>query len=213
MFLIPKISMFFGKKANTKCESCSSKVENKFSFCPYCGNTLANEKEAKEYGLLGKNDSINHSSSEGENFGITDKIIGSLMNTLVKSLDKQFRELEKTNKTEVQTFPNGIKIQIGQQVKPAVPKRKITEEQLTRMSHLARTSAKTSVKRLSDKIIYELNAPGISSPQDIFVSKLESGYEIKAIGDKVYTNTLPISLPLKTLSLDKNKILIEFKIE
>ena len=82
------------------------------------------------------------------------------------------------------------------------------------MSNLPRAPAKTSVRRLSDKVVYELSAPGIESVEDVFVSKLENGYEIKAIGGKkVYVNSLPVNLQLKGFSISENKLLVEFKPE
>ena len=87
----------------------------------------------------------------------------------------------------------------------------VSEKQFEKMNSLPRVKAETKVKRINDKIVYELETPGIESPNDVFVSKLESGYEIKAIGDKkVYVNTLPINLPLKAMSLNKEKLFIEF---
>ena len=83
-----------------------------------------------------------------------------------------------------------------------------------RMSSMPRTIAKTSVKRINDKIIYELNIPGINSPEDVFVSKLESGYEIKAIGEKkVYVNSLPIDLPIIKFTINSDKLFLEFSQE
>ena len=80
------------------------------------------------------------------------------------------------------------------------------------MSTLPREKAKTNVKRLGDKIIYELATPGVSSPEDIFISKLETGYEIKAIGSKkIYVNSIPINLQLKNYSISKSKLSVEFK--
>ena len=150
------------------------------------------------------------------NFGITDKLIGSLVNNLVKNLDKQFKDTERA---EVKNFSNGIKIRIGpptQQTK--APKqmkildKPISSQQLEKMSDLPRIAAKSNIKRLSDKVIYELSTPGLNSTEDVFVSKLESGYETKAIGSKkIYVNNLQIDLPLKKLSILNNKLLIEFK--
>ena len=49
---------------------------------------------------------------------------------------------------------------------------------------------------------------------DIFVSKVESGYEVKAVGKKkVYFNSLQINLPLKKYSVKDNKLTIEFGLE
>lgn len=208
------------KKKNIKCENCRSKINKEFSFCPYCGDNLIDEEQyKKDYGMLGKVDgSPDMNSNMG--FGITDKLIGSLMNSVMKNLDKQFRNIEKDQtrieKAEIKSFPNGIRIRInpGGQVRKkqeTVFQRQISEKQMEKMSTLPRAVAKTKVRRLNDRIIYELNTSGVESTQDIFVSKLESGYEIKAIGDKkVYVNSLPINLPLKNLSLDSDKLFIEF---
>ena len=64
----------------------------------------------------------------------------------------------------------------------------------------------------TDKLIYELSTPGLDSKEDIFLSKVETGYEVKAIGSKkVYVNTLQVNLPLHDLSVANNKLLVEFK--
>jgi len=211
--------MFFSKKKDKqiKCEVCSSKLNDKYSYCPYCGSDLLdNEKELKNFGMLGRNDfNTKEIMDDSPKFGFTDKLISSLMNSLMKNIDEQFREIEKT---EVKTLPNGIRIKIGvPQVREENPPRKktsklISQEQLEKMSSFPRTSAKANVRRLSDKVVYELNTPGLNSVQDVFVSRTESGYEIKAIGsNKVYVNNLSIDLPLKGFSVSDNKLLIEFK--
>jgi len=85
---------------------------------------------------------------------------------------------------------------------------------LKKMGSLPRAKAKTSVKRFGNKVVYELSTPGVISAEDVFISKLESGYEIKAIGDKkVYVNSVPINLPLKKYSIVNNKLLFEFLAE
>jgi len=222
--------MIFNKKNKKKCENCGSNVSNNHSFCSLCGNPLNNSKEEKEnYGLLGKNDFSNleaENSFAPQGFGITDRMINSIFNSMMKSLDKQFKnqfnEMEKDqNDTEIKSFPNGISIKISGpfpvQQKPKVQQRRIIkqtidEEQIKRINSLPKGKAKTTVKRLGNKIIYELSIPGITSPKDVFVSKLESGYEIKAIGPKkVYVNSVPINLPLDRYTITKDKLSVEFK--
>lgn len=67
---------------------------------------------------------------------------------------------------------------------------------------------------MSDKVIYELAVPGVQSVQDIFISKLESGYEVKAIGKrKVYVNSLPVNLPLKKYSITDKQVIVEFGLQ
>ena len=222
--------MFFKKKPKEeRCSFCNAKIESNFSFCPRCG-TPTKKEDSKKYGLLGRNDNI---SQDSQNFlpkkrGFTDKIINSLVNSLMQNMDKELKNMEKEmfndlNNTEVKTFPNGIKIKVSStpltslnKNKEKKKKRKIklptpNKTQVEKMSKLPKKIAKTSVKRLNDKIVYEITTPGVKSAKDIFISKLESGYEIKALAPKkVYTNSIPVNLPLKAVSLIKNKLLVEF---
>ena len=216
--------MFFNKnKEGKKCENCGAGNQDSFNFCPNCGNNFL-DMQKENFGLLGRNDSIDgeiENQSPFANMGFTDKMFNSIFNTLVKNLDKQMRNqmrnFEEDPHAEVKAFPNGIKIKISgpmpvQKKKPSnVFHRSIDEAQIKKMNSLPRAKAKTSVKRLGNKLVYELNTPGIASTEDVFVSKLESGYEIKVIGNKkVYVNNFPINLPLRKYSVEQDKLLIEF---
>lgn len=223
--------MFFNKKKKAKairCDNCSSKLNKEFSFCPYCGEEIyEDEKNPEDFGMLGEDDEIEEESKNDfmmSNLGITDKIFSSLVNNLTKSLARQMSEFDsKANKPQIKTFPNGISIMIGRQYPGAnnniqssqkpkqAQKKELSGEQLEKLSKLPRASAKTQIKRLSDRIIYELSVPGIKSQDDIFISKLESGYEIKAVGEKkIYSNVIPLNLPIRNLSLINSSIIIEF---
>lgn len=221
--------MVFGKNKK-KCESCGSKADNKYSFCPHCGNNfLDSKKDKKDFGMLGRNDFVDGNSHSNEPlapFGITDKLFNSMFNSLMKNLDKQLKEQMKNmdpdfNNAEVKSFPNGIRIKVSGPQNVNQPKkvtttnssvnRSVGETQMKKMNTLPRAKARSNMKRVGDKLVYELTTPGVMSPEDVFVSKLESGYEIKAIGDKkVYVNSVPITLPMKKYTITKNKLLIEF---
>ena len=83
-----------------------------------------------------------------------------------------------------------------------------------KMQSLPRTEAKSNVRRFTDKVIYELSTPGVQSVNDIFISRTENGYEIKALGrTKVYVNNLQINLPITKFSIKSGKLVIEFKLE
>jgi hypothetical protein len=221
------------KRKNTKCKNCGSETTKKFSFCPYCGFHLNKEKDKKKFGLLGKSPSTplqpEPSFTAGGGFKITDKFISAIINRLMKGINKQlnnsdnFKDLEKT---EIKALPTGIKIRIGPNISKTQPRKtpspqnkhllnkKPSSKQIEKISKLPRASAKTSVKRLCNKVIYELVTPGLTSTDDVFISKLESGYEIKALGNKkMYVNTIPINLPLRGFSLIENKLFLEFKLE
>jgi hypothetical protein len=215
--------MFF-KKKNIKCENCNSKFSEEFSYCPYCGEGIVDpEKISRDFGMLGKNDAIDEEffkKNMNNNLTITDKMVSALVNSLMKNLDKQFRDIEKSGFNNVQNTPRGIRIQIGVPNQELQPKKiqkhdfsinKISEEQLEKLKTLPKKSAKTNVKRLGDKLVYELDTPGLSSIKDVFVQKIESGYEIKAISEKkVYVNSLPVNMPIRSFSLGKDKLSVEF---
>lgn len=221
--------MLFGKKdKEMKCKNCKSKFSDKFNFCPYCGNpTMGEQEEMQEFGLLGKNDFTKPKETRNNPFGglgITDKLLNSVMKNMIESFEKQMNESEEPEfqgNADIEQLPNGIKIKIGipSQAMPkkerrAATKKQLTDAQLKKMSNLPRTSARTNIRRLSDKVVYELAIPGIESTNDVFISKLETGYEIKAIGKKkVYVNSLPIDLPMKGFSILDNKLLVEFKLQ
>lgn len=213
--------MFFSKKPKKneiKCENCSSKISKDFSFCPHCGNSLSDrEGETEDFGMLGKNDIIEKNSPNfSSGFGITDKFINSMVNNIMKSFG-QFKDAEKT---EIKTFPNGIRIKVGmpaaesENPKPMPKLKELNEEQIAKISSLPKSQAKTSVRRINNKVIYELNTPGVESVKDVFASRTESGYEIKAIGKrKIYLNRVPVSLNLEKLSVINNKLFLEFREE
>ena len=72
-------------------------------------------------------------------------------------------------------------------------------------------STKKYSQTIIDKVVYELNTPGVQSVEDIFISKLESGYEVKALGSKkVYVNSIPVNLPISKYSILDNKLFVEF---
>jgi len=207
--------MFNGKK----CARCEGKTKDSYDFCPYCGLDLGNpEKDLEDFGMLGKNNDVKGYPLVGGlgGFGITDRMIDSLFKNVVKSLEKQMKNVDLG--PEVQSFPNGIKIRLGGQPQKKAKRKEvrktITDEQVKRMSKLPRVEAKANVRRLSDKVVYELNAPGVEDVDDVFVSKLENGYEVKVIGKKkVYVNSLPVNLPLKGYRLSDKGLTVEFGLQ
>ncbi len=206
--------MFKGK---SRCLKCKSRVKESFDFCPFCGLDLRNpEEDMRNYGALGKNEFIGGAPVVGGfgGLGISDKLINSIFNSLVKSLEKQMGDIDPKLQSET---PKGIKIKFEVPKKASVQtkvRKEITEEQIKRMANLPRVEAKADVRRLSDRVVYELGASGVQSTDDIFVSKLENGYEVKAIGkSKVYVNSLPVDLPLKGLKVSKTGVSVEFGID
>ncbi len=198
----------FSSKIN--CPQCSSKVKDSFDFCPHCGaNVRDPQRELDDFGFLGKDENSQAPLTGGGNMGVADKMLGSMLNMLMKSLEKQMKGTD----TEVQNLPNGITIRVGQQ--NAKPRRQklptITQQHVDRMKGMPRVEAKSNVRRLGDNVVYELKAPGVQSINDVFVAKLASGYEVRAIGkNKVYVTSLPVELPLRSYSVEKEGLTLEF---
>lgn len=212
--------------SSKKCQRCEGKLKEEYSFCPYCRLDLRNpEADLAEFGMLGKNDSVFGAPlMGGGSTGINDSVVNSIFSNVMKMMENQLKNagVDKVDfgdsKHEITQFPNGIQIKIGpgnKQPRAEDAKvRVINEDQKSRMSKLPRGQAKTEVRRLSDKIIYELATPGVDNVNDIFVSKVESGYEVKALGKKkVYFNSLQINLPLKKYFVKENTLTLEFGLE
>ncbi|MEK6858466.1 MAG: hypothetical protein AABX53_00975 [Nanoarchaeota archaeon] len=201
----------FGKKQD--CPKCHSTIKADFDFCPHCGCDVRNpEKDLDEFGLLGKNEFSQAPliGGGGAGFGFSDKIIASLFNQIMRSLESQ---MKGASHADMASLPNGIQVSIGTPApkQPRTRSRKLTDEQMKRMAGVPRIEAKSDIRRLSDGVVYDLRAPGIGSIDDVFVSKVESGYEIKAIGkNKVYVNSLQVDLPLKRYSLHEKGLTLEF---
>ncbi|MEK6913315.1 MAG: zinc-ribbon domain-containing protein, partial [Nanoarchaeota archaeon] len=70
-----------------KCKKCGKKIEEKHSFCPYCGNQADSENE-NDFGMIGKNDFI----SPFENNIRLPVGFNTLFNSLMKNLSREFDE-------------------------------------------------------------------------------------------------------------------------
>jgi len=93
-----------------------------------------------------------------------------------------------------------------------LPKKKLTKAQKEKLKKLPREEPQTKVRRLTDKIVYEIILPGIKSEKDIIITKLENSIEIKAFTkNKAYFKLIPLSLPIKNYFVEKGKLILELK--
>jgi hypothetical protein len=204
-----------------KCPGCAEKIEKKFNFCPWCGQSIKGHREEEDFGLLGRTDNVNNMNQAPKNqpqlpFGL-DKIMGGL----IKQLEKELSGMDKQNgmpkgfNIRIQTQnPNQNQVNMNQQqqAQKATPKLILTEKESTRRQTLPKQEAESKVKRLSDKIIYEINAPGIKNKEDIIITKLEQGFEIKVYTkDTCYTKTIPLQIEIIGYTIQDNKLIVELK--
>ena len=214
-----------------KCEKCGKKIDEKYIFCPYCGDQKGSEDDA-DFGMLGKNDFMPLANDLKLPFGFN-AIFNSLMKNLSKEMEEQmkgnFAQQPKKEKKDgisisISTFGNGApRVKVtpmgNQKVEQEKPTEKIkqnnfTKEKIKKFNALKREEPKTNIRRLSNKLVYEIEMPGVKSVDDISVSQLENSIEIKAIGEKkAYGKIIPISLPIKNLDLSEGKLILELGIK
>ncbi|MBM3230653.1 zinc ribbon domain-containing protein [Candidatus Pacearchaeota archaeon] len=212
--------MFFKKK--DRCPHCTHAIEKAHSFCPTCGAQVKSpQEEAQEFGFLGRTDRLPPQSLQAEpkvanNLGFMDKMATKMMDSMIKAIVKNIEsEVAQMGNAEIREMPNGFQIKMGgapvQQKRKQPTLAKVNAEQLERMAQLPRAEAKSQMKRFADKVVYELAMPGVKDVKDVFVNKLETGYEIKAIGSKkVYTSSIPLNLPIKSYSIGEKGLTVEF---
>jgi len=215
-----------------KCEKCGKKIEEKYSFCPYCGNNVDSEND-EDFGMLGKNDFMSVANEMKLPLGLN-TLFNSMMKNLSKELDEQLKgnfieDKQKKVKRDgisisISTFGNGTpKIKVtpmgNQKVVEERPNEKLkknnfTKERIKKFSELKREEPKTNIRRLSNKIVYEIEMPDVKSIEDVSIVNLESSIEIKAIGEKkAYAKIIPISLPIKNYDLSEGKLILELGIK
>jgi HSP20 family molecular chaperone IbpA len=219
----------FSKK---KCQNCKKKVSEKFSFCPTCGKKI--EVDEEDYGMLGKNDIVNpiENFENGLFGGINSKILNKMMNGAMKMLENEMRKgmesqsKSKTPKTNFELYINGKKInpeniivqrkeiQANKPTKQKIQNEHFDEKKIKEFAKLEKVEPKTNIRRLSNKVIYEIEVPGVESIDDVSIIKLENSLEIKAISkEKAYKKTIPIDLPLKKYKLENDKIVLELGVK
>jgi len=214
-----------------ECKKCRKKISDTYEFCPYCGNLL-NENFKEDWGMLGKNDSM--SSINEMRFPIG---LNMIFNSLMKNLNRQFGELDKEVKIRKPTMfkKDGISISIStsgnrppeirvnslgnnpkfKQVKKQIKMpSNFSQENLKKFSSLPREEPLTNLRRLSDKVVYEIDLPGVKSTNDISIIKLENSIEIKAVAkDKSYFKLININLPIINYNLSEEKLVLELEVK
>lgn len=199
-----------------KCPSCAKKIERQFSYCPHCGVSFKAKQEQNDFGMLGKDDSGERMQKELKlPFGVE-----KIMNSLVKQLEKQMDDVNFENN---QGMPRGIKIQIARgipqtrQMIYGTPQKKkilpnISDEEAKRRIGLPSVEVGSKVRRIADTIVYEIEAPGIQKKEDVVLTELATGLEIKAYSkDKCYVKFIPLKVEVIRYHIEKERVIVELR--
>jgi hypothetical protein len=199
-----------------KCPSCGRKIERKFNYCPYCGLGFKQKKQEEDFGMLGRDDFIDEKSFEG-NF--LSGGVNKMMDSLIKQIEKQVGDLNEKNSN----MPRGFKIKIST-ARPQLNKIQrnnfktiekspvVSKEELERRKKLPKVKAESTLRRLGDKIIYEISIPGVKTKKDVVITKLENSIEIKAYSkDKCYYKTIALKVEIIGYYLKDDKLFLELR--
>ncbi|MFH1451718.1 MAG: hypothetical protein ABIF88_00925 [archaeon] len=214
-----------------KCPSCNKKVKKSYGYCPFCGCGLRENSEREDFGLLGRNDSSSGVQEELKlPFGLN-----KMVNSLVKQFEREMNSLDNLEGNNENLsgvgIPRGFQVRIStgrpgemsvrpgsnsvrkNPVEKSVPVgERISAEEYEKRMNLERIEATSSVRRLSDRIIYEISTPGVVSKKDIILTKLASGLEIRAYSkDKCYVKFIPLTVEVIGVRLTKDKVFVELK--
>lgn len=206
---------------NIKCPKCGKTTKEKNSFCPSCGTNLKKNSQ-KDYGLLGQDDFPEAPKKLNEIQ--LPAGLGIIFNSLMKNLDKQLRAMNEEFEESPSTKPKkrGISISISTGIpKEFNPKSQIPEatnkvahsfsiEKQKQIRNLKKLEPKTEIRRLSDRLIYDLEMPGVKTLEDVSITNLENSIEIKAIAKKeYYYKIIEINFPIIDYSLNNEILTLE----
>ncbi len=205
-----------------KCEKCGEKINSKHRFCPNCGNLFNSENE--NWGMLGKTDETNE-FEQFSNSLFGGGMLGKMLGRTMKILEREMQNQNSMPETNFELIINGKRInpknirishqpmqkQFAQKMETA-PQRNFSNENLKKISGLPKQEPLTKIRRLLNKVVYEIEMPGVKSIKDVSIIKLENSIEIKALAkDKAYFKLIPINLPIINYNLSKGKLILELE--
>ena len=230
------------KRCNSKiskefdfCPYCGSKEDG-------TSNENKGNYDESSWGMLGRNDLFPTRTEIELPFGFNTlfKSLMKNLDSQFKEMGKGFgREFQENKKIPKEVRSGGISISIStsnngppeirvkssgnipefrreeegikKQLKPTSQKA-LSEGSLKKFSKLPRQEPNTNVRRLSNKVVYEIDLPGVKTTNDISIIKLENSIEIKAVSkDKAYFKLIPINIPIKKYFLKEEKLILELE--
>jgi len=208
------------------CQKCGERISDKHRFCPSCGYPLKKGYKNEDWGMLGKHDfepqdPFSDAFFRGFGGSMLNKMLGNAMRMLEKEMKKELSETDSQPRTNIRLMINGKEVNLNNIKDPQKQKKPVkknflsssfSKENLKKFSKLPKKEPSTNIRRLSDKVIYEIKMNGVKSIKDISIIQLENSIEIKAIAkDKAYSKLIPINLPIINYELSKGNLLLELE--
>jgi HSP20 family molecular chaperone IbpA len=233
--------MIFNKKTCQRCGKKASKSDNFCPTCGTPLKKSKRKEDFGMLGEDDSFEEIDNISNSlfgkisgfgGFGEGFMNNMISNTMKMLEKEMQKENRAQNQKNmnnnfpRTKVKLMINGKEINLngmdgnGIEGKPRKENKKdkamkfngFSEEQAKKFSKLPKKEPKTDLKRIADKISYEIEMPGVNSFEDVSVLPLEKSIEIKAIAkENSYKKSIPLNLPIIDYVFSKGLLVLEFQ--
>jgi HSP20 family molecular chaperone IbpA len=227
-----------GRKTNKDssfCPSCGNslkKAQSKEEFGMLGENDSLNEFESLSNSMFGGMGGSFMNKMLANTMRMLEKELEREMKNSRTNLQNQNSNINNNSnmngqpRTKIRLMINGKEIDINnmngkisqnpqkkEKQRTASPKfKRFSEEQAKKFSKLPKKEPKTELKRIADKISYEIEVPGVESIEDISINTLENSIEIKAIAnEKAYSKSIPLNLPIVDYAFSKGLLVLEFK--
>lgn len=230
----------FKKKTCKKCGEKVGKKDSFCPNCGnYLSPYKKPSEKDEDWGMIGKEDEIESELNSNNLFGgfggkIFNKMLNQTMKMLEKEIEKNMKESGKNLQNQnpfgnmgqghFELYINGKKIpaenikitkkpiQKVVRKKPQDKSKFFSLENTKKFSELPKNEPSTNLRRVENKIIYEISVPGVKSIEDVSIIKLENSIEIKAISkDKAYSKRIPVNLEISNYNLSDGKIVLELE--
>ena len=96
-----------------ECTNCRKKIDEKYRFCPYCGNELRRNTGEDGWGMLGKDDEMDSIMNEMKLPMGFNTIFNSLIRNLSKEMDSQIKGNIFDNGNTKKIKKDGLSISIS----------------------------------------------------------------------------------------------------
>ncbi len=214
----------FGNFGKRECKRCGENSNGKYNFCPNCGVPFNGKNQSgDDFGMLGRNDlefeqEMQNTFFNGFAGGIINRMFDSTMRMLEKEMQKEMKRSMQNPVANFQLFINGKPVKFENAPGRRIPEKRKAEIKNDRLPKntlkdfvsLPRKEPSANVRRFSNKIIYEIEMPGVKSEKDLSITKLENSIEIKAISkENAYSKIIPVNLPVTDYNLSDGKLVLE----
>lgn len=196
-------------------------MSNKHRFCSFCGYPLKIDYEKEDWGMLGKDDFEEEKDLFSSAFfgGFSGSMLNKMLGSAMKMLEKEMSKTKPQTRTNIRLMINGKEINLNgdsrmpdKRITKELPSSSFSKENLKKFATLPKKEPLTNIRRLSDKVIYEIKMPGIKSIKDVSIIKLENSIEIKALAkNQAYFKLISINLPITNYEITKGKLVLELE--